>query len=384
MPRYPSQTSLPPLKEVFPQFEALQTDRPKVEQVTEMLKQIVSDNRTTHNLIFYSTRDIARFFQISQNTAAFAVQRLEMDGLLCRIRGSHTVMLGYHIITRSRIRAVVGLMSWVFALRFSETQGALTRLLAEELWPHQIALDIIPHYDLGDHRPDLDETLKKHLVDFVVWPFPFAHHKEHILYLQDRGIRSLVIGVEGIRSPFKPDILVDFQSSYEEILQFWKKDLGIRKVIAVTPREFTPRKRIKLFATIAQRMGFDCSIETSSYTLPAEILEREKKGKVGIALLDEHSLVEFTFYAPPIFEELARRHRILFGNGAIKVPFVPNGELRVDRIFIPMMPTEPRYTKPLIPAISKILTRWCCGDFTAKPAEVHSHVWTNSELWRYL
>lgn len=382
MPRYPSQSLLPPLANALPQFRALRSNRPKVEQIAEWLKQVIAENRTAHNFTFYSTRDIAAFFGTSQNTAALSVQRLESDGLLRRIRGSQTIMLGSDVITRSRIRAVTGLMSWIFAQRFSETQGGLTRVLAEALWPHQIALDIIPHYDLGDDRPDLNSTLKKHLVDFIVWPFPFNHHKEHLLYLQDRGVRTLVIGVEGIRTPFKPDILVDFRTAYEAILRYWEEQ-GIRRVIVVNPREFVPRRRIKLFASIARKAGFDCEVVASSYTLPAEVLAREKE-KIGIALLDEHAMVEFTFYDPPSFEKLARKNRVLFGMGNLNVPFVPACELRIDRVFIPLIPDKPAYVQPLVPAIVQVLNRWSFGDFSAKPIVLPAHIWTDSELQRYL
>ncbi len=383
MPRYPNQSPLPPLKKTLPQFRALQKDRPKVEQVATLLNKVIIENRTTHNLTFYSTRDIARFFNTSQNTATLAIQRLEAEGLLRRVRGSHTVMLGNRIIAQSRIRAVAGLMSWDFAQRFSTIHGTLIRHMAEELWPHQIALDIIPHYDLGERRPDLNETLKRHIVDFMIWPFPFDHHLEHLFFLQDRGIRSLVIGVEGVHTPFKPEILVDFRTPYEQLLQYWKEEHGIRRVIVVTPREFTPRRRIKLFSTIAREAGFNCHIESNSYTLPSEILAREEE-KIGIVLLDEHTMAEFTFYDPPAFVELVRRHRILFGNGNINVPFVPHGESRVERIYLRLLPSQTDSADALIPVIAETLVRWSFGDFTAKPKVVQAKFWENGELWRYL
>lgn len=383
VPRYPNHSSLPPLEKTLPFFRGLETNRPKLDQVAELLRQVVAENRTTHNVRFYSTRDIARFFNISQNTSAMSVQRLEADGLLRRIRGSQTVMLGKKVITRSRIRAVAGLLSWVFAQRFSEAQGDLTRVLAEELWPHHIALDIIPHYDLGDNRPDLNDRLKKHALDFTIWPFPFNHHKEHLPFLQDRGIRNLVIGVNEVRSPFQPQILVDYRTTYEQALRYWRNEHGIRRVLLIRPREFTPRRRIDLFAKIAAEQKMDCHVETSAYGLPAEILAREKR-KVGIALLDEHATAEFTFYHPAAFEELARRHRILFGNGSINVPFVPHGDLRVERIFVPITHGGSNSPRPLAPTISHVLTKWCDGDFSGDPIVIPSRFWENGELWRYL
>ena len=381
VPRYRGQSSLPALHKIFPDFSGLTNSQPKVKQVAHLLRPVALAHRTTHNLTFYSTRDIAEFFGISQNTAMRAIQALESDGLLKRMRGSNTLLLGRKVIARTRVRAVVGLMSWMFAERFSQSQQDLSRLLAEQLRPHHIAMEIIPHYDLGDERPDLNESLKRHALDFTIWLFPFAHHKDHLLHLQDRGIRNLVIGVEGIRSVFEPQILVDYLSSYKQLLNYWRDEHGINRVLVIQPREFTPRKRIELFAQTAVAMGFDCVVEPNTYTLPAELLARESQ-RVGIALLDEHSSAEFTFYDPPAFVELLRRHRILFGNGPINVPFVL-GEPMVDRIIVPIESMNP---KPafLIPLIVKTMVQWSSGNFAAPAQTIPTKLWTNDRLWRYL
>lgn len=352
-------------------------------QMADWLKTAILANRTTHNLTFYSTREIARFFGVSQNTAALTVKQLEGVGLVRRVRGSQTLMLGTKVITRSKIQAVAGLLTWIFAMRFSETHGELTLQLAEELWPHHIALEIIPHYDQGDNRPDLDERLKKHALDFAIWPFPFNHHQQHLLRLQDRGVRNLIIGEKGVASPFEPHVLVDFGTAYRDTLLYWRETHGIERVRVIQSREFSPRARTGQFAQIATDLGFECVVEANSYTLPAELLAREKQ-PVGIALLDEHSMAEFTFYDPPTFVKLLRRHRILFGNGNLNVPFVPNGELRVDRIFVPANDSHPSFKKPLLPAIAKTLVHWCSGDFSQPTQTIPAHLWENGKLWRYL
>lgn len=383
VPRYPDQSSLPALAQVLPDFVALDKKHPKLKQVTDWLRPVIQAHRTTRNLTFYSTRDLARFFGVSQNTAATVVKLLEGEGWLRRVRGSETLLLGSKVITRSKIRAVAGLMMWVFAQRFSEFHADLGRHLAEELWPHHIALEIIPHFDLGDNRPDLDERLKKHALDFAIWPFPFSHHKSHLLRLQDRGVRNLVIGTTSSDSTFGAQILVDFASSYKMLLRYWQKDHGIRRVVVIQPREFTPRKRLAIFAKIATEMGLECLVEPNRYELPAELLAREKR-RVGIALLDEHSMAEFCHYDPPAFVNLARRHRILFGVGSINLAFVPNGELRVDRIFLPATANHPSFKKPLVPAIGRTLVQWCSGDFSQPPQTIPTRLWENGKLWRYL
>jgi|GEM_PF-1991489 len=383
MPRYPGQSSLPPLETTLPGFQRLEPDRPKVGQVSDSLREVVMAYRTAHNLIFYASRDIARFFHVSQNTAALAVERLEQEGLLRRIRGSQTLMLGCRIITRTRIRAVAVLMSWVFAQRFSSFQINLNRTLAQALWPRQIALNIVPYYDLNAGEPDIDAVLRQHRIDFAIWPFPFPHHKEPMLALGDRGVRNLVIGVEGASLPFQPDILIDLRTPYGQLLQYWREEHGIRRVVIVSPREFAPRQQIALFAKMAREAGFDARLEPSTERLPGEILSREKE-KVGIVLLDEHAAVEFTFYDPPAFTRLLERHRILYGQAGLHVPFVVGGKYRVERIFIPLRWGHSIEEMPVVPAITERLAQWSYGDFSAGPHRLPAILWRRGELWRYL
>jgi DNA-binding transcriptional regulator YhcF (GntR family) len=383
MPRYPTKSALPPLVELLPEFVALDARSPKLKQVAEWLRTVIASHRTTKNLPFYSTRDLAKFFKVSQNTAALAVKILESEGLLRRVRGSQTLLQGTKVITRTKIRAVAGLMLWIFAQRFSEPHSNLTANLAESLWPHNIVVDIIPHYDIGDVRPDLNERLKIHGLDFAIWPFPFPHHRDHMLHLQDRGIRNLIISEHRSGFPVTPQIHIDYGPAYRELLAYWRADHKIEKVIVVEPAEFTPRQRLSTFVQIAQEMGFNCTLEKSSPDLPAAILARERK-KIGIALLDEHSMVEFTFYDPSTFVKILRKHRLLYGNGPLNVPFVPDGELRFDRIFVPMPKESRDPTKSLYPAIEETLVEWCSGNFQSAPRVIKPVLWRNTELWRYL
>ncbi len=384
MSRYPTKASLPPLEDLLPEFTGFVPGVSKLQQTTELLEQVIRAHRATRNLTFYSTRVIARFFGTSQNTASLVVKKLETDGLLRRTRGSHTIMLGAEIVTRSQIRAVAGLMQWSFAQRFSETHTSLALRLGENLWPHHIALEIIPHLDIGDTRPDMSAMLKRHAIDFAIWPFPFAHHREHMLRLQDRGTRNLVIGMDADVMPMEPTIIVEIIPAYRKVLNHWRKQYGIERVVVISPREFSPRGRINTFCELAKQMGFDCEIVPNTYTLPEELLANEKHS-IGIALLDEHSTAEFTFYQPHAFDQLVRRHRILLGNGSIHVPFITPGELRVDRIFVPIRqePLEGVQIQ-LCEAITQTLSVWCAGDYTAPPLRVQAVFWDNGRLWRYL
>jgi len=376
------------MAQLFPGFVSLEENRSKLNQIADWLRPAILAHRTSHNLKFYSTRQIATFFAVSQNTAALVIKDLEKEGLLRRVRGSQTLLLGTQIITPSPIRAVAGLLLWKFADRFSGWHSGLTQTLGEVLWPENIAFDIIPHYDLGEKRRDLDDVLKRHTLNFAIWPFPFRHHRDHLLRLQDRGIRNLVIGlepeVEGKTVPGPPDLIVEIAEAYRHTLNYWKEDHEIRRVLVVRPREFEPRGRIEFFAKLATEMGFDCQIVNSSYSLPAQLVASEKKC-IGIALLDEHATAEFVFYDPTAFVKLLDRHRILFGNECPNIPFAPHGERRVERIFIPNAPKPRKDAKiRLAAAVKQTLVQWCGGNFSTPPLRVTALAWTNGKLWRFL
>ncbi len=383
MPRYPTKSAFPPLEELLPEFAGLKRGSSKLCQIAELLVTLILAHRTTKNLTFYSTRELARFFGTSQNTAALVVKHLEGEGFVRRVRGSQTLVLGTQVVTRSRIQAVAGLMLWDFTQRFSETHMTLVRQLGDELRPHHIALEVIPHFDLGDQHLDMNVLLRRHALDFMIWPFPFRHHHDVMLRLQDRGTRNLVIGLDTSPLPFTRNIIVDFPTAYGELLDYWKDKHGIQRVLVVKPREFTPRNRINVFHQLALKMGFDCQVVSSDYTLPAEVLTTEKE-RIGIALLDEHSTAEFIFYDPPSFIKVARQHRVLFGNGSVNVPFVPNGELRVDRIFVRDDKVPDERGCSLCTAITQKLVQWCAGDFSAPAIHVPAQFWDNGKLWRYL
>lgn len=377
LPRLSHDTPLPPLSAVIPDFPGLAADRSKLSQIAAALRPVIAQYRGTRNLTFYPTRDLARFFRTSHGTAIQAVARLETEGLVRRVRGSRTLLMGAKTITRVPIRAVVGLPLWHFAQRFSPSHNSLARDLGRLLWPHQVVVDTIPHFDLGDNTPDLHVVLETHKLDFVVWHLPFAHHLDCILRLRDRGVRTLITGLDtGSPGGIVPHVIIDITAAYRQLLHYWKKQQGLKRILVIEPREFPQRTRIRVFSDLARQHGFECEIMPSAYALPRALLAREKS-PVGIALLDEYATAEFVFYDPPSFVKLARKHRILFGNGKVNMPFVPAGEITAERIFI-------HHDNSLEKAIIHVLMSWLDGDFSAAP--IHANAWFDRdfEIPRYL
>ncbi len=376
MPRSPIQSPLPALKKILPSFARLKTGRGKLDQVVVLLRKVAVKHRTSHNQTFHSTREIGRFFGVSQQTANFAVAALEKEGLLRRVRGAKTLLLGSHVIARSSIRAIAGFPIESIETHYSYTHTRLSREIGDLLWPHNIVVDLITYFDKAVSGPTLDERLHRHGIDFCIWVMPPPHRRETILRLQDRGVRNLVVNLDISESRIQSDIIIEVIEAYRQTLLHWKRRHGI-KTVRVVESALLPRKRIHAFVRLARELGMKCDVETCTPSLVGELHERYRDtATVGVVLLDEHAVAEFVFYDPESFVKLARRHRILFGNNYVNIPFAGHGELNIDRIILA--------AEKLLEAITGTLVRWRDGDFEGKPPRLRADTHFDALLWRYL
>ncbi len=376
MPRPPIRTLLPALEICLPDFTGFPADAGKTESIAGHLRSIVLKHRDATNLTFYTSRDIARFFGVCQQTATLAVGVLEKEGLLRRIRGSHTVITGKSNITRIPLRAVAGFPMGFVQSRYSYPHKRLSRDLSDELWRHNMALDIISYVEIGGHLPDFNKRLHGHGINFAIWISPHTHDRSAMLHLEDQGVRNLIVDYNTRTAGFKPDIIIDIMRCYAAFGRRWKTNYGIRKVLVIEPSEY-PTERIESFAKVMTQHGLECEVHKSTPTLAIELEETYRDADpIGIAILDERATAEFTFYAPAAFVALARRHRVLYGNNYTEVPFAGNGEILVDRISI----DHPTLTN----VICATLLRWLNKDYAHRPTKVATLPGYGIPLWRYL
>ncbi len=375
MARPPVKTSLPPLSDCLPDFKRLPPHADKRNTIAEVLRPVVVRYRQQRSFTFYPAREIADFFGVSLQTATLAMGVLEKEGLLRRIRGSHTIVTGIHDITRVKLRAVAGFpLGWIED-KYSYAHRRLSRELGDELWKHNISLDTIPYMEIGGHLPDFTERIHRHGINFAVWMTPLTHVRKTFLHLEDQGVRNLVIDLNTQTAGFKTQVVIDMVSAYETVALRWR-DSGITRVLVIEPSDYR-RERIKTFVQIFKRHGFACEVLKSSPWLASEIEATHRKGpKIGIALLDERATAEFTFYEPAAFVALARRHRLLYGNNYPEVPFAGHGETKIDRIFVDH--------DFLNTTIAALLVRWLNKDFAHEPVTVPTNTGFDVPLWRYL
>src|ERR1700677_5062814 len=125
--RKPISRKLPTLDSLFPRFRGVGKGDHGVEKATAQMQRAARLLRRNMNQSFYSMREAAGFCAVTVSTMGLVYQRLEDEGLVQRIRGSRTVLLGKAARSRYRTRRIVSvplqlssLVSSHFTRRFCE------------------------------------------------------------------------------------------------------------------------------------------------------------------------------------------------------------------------------------------------------------------------
>jgi len=344
MSRKFDRSSLPPLTEVLQTSPA--PDRNNLRHAIRELRELALKLRGKENLPFYSMRELSTQMGVPLRTIAIAIENLEAEGLLLRLRGSHTKLLGVNAQPLKPISGVIGMPVCIFGLRHFIYRRHLTRLLGDALWQKAISTDTILYWEYEDLDHEFIERLLRHRIDLNVWFQPLRQNLDAIAYLKDRGVRSVVIGDLEITNP-APDIAIDWQPAYERVLTCWKNERGIRRIVLVEGERNTAA-RGRFFEGIAATYGMKCSRRQSSPELAGEIARQTPlPADTAIALFDDHASTDFSLRDPDAFLNLADRHRILFARDVPSIPFAAAGSFSCERLAYP--------TKEIIDAVSSIV-----------------------------
>lgn len=374
MARPPIQSRLPALSVQTGEFDPHQS---KASQIALRLRAIILENQSTRSTVFYPLREIADTFQVSLRTANLALKILEREDLLVSVRGSHSRIPGRKEWGTQPARAVVGLPLWMFGIRYSLIHRYLPLELGKRLWEQNLALTTVPFSEVADQRSDFDTNLSKHRMDFAVWLFPFAHNRNTILHLNDRGTGNLIIQHSSDPRVLPPDLVVQHNSAYAQVLRCWKHTHRIQHILIPRGNEYA-RGRGPAFARLAGEFGLTCEELPCTPELPGRLgSSRQSRAQhVGIALLDEPATAEFCHFDPPAFTRILRRHRVLFGNNTINLPFIPDLQFDAERIFI-----KP---EPLARGIALQFSRRLSGGKPARPLEIRAEFNPAWPLHRYV
>ena len=191
MTRKPVTRSLPALRSLHPRFSGFDPAGNSRDALTQHLRRTIARVRLDTSHPFYSIRQVAGFFGVSLKTVAGAYEKLEAEGLLTRLRGSHTLVQGRVLQPRHPVRGVVGVPIYLQPLVIGTDWRFFIMRLEEELRRYHFVTDFI-FYRTGENE-DLAERLLEHKLDMVLWYVPTQAHVQTMLRLRDGGIRLVVL-----------------------------------------------------------------------------------------------------------------------------------------------------------------------------------------------
>ncbi len=250
---------LPPLREVLPAFQALPTRHTQVFALLESVRELARKLQTTEPQPFYSTRQVAAFFGVSQPTVVRVYRELETEGLLARRRSTVTMLAPRERRPRVAVRGVVGIPIWTYGHSHYSDWRLFFMRLEEHLRRHAFVADFI-FFQMNDpSRPDYLEKFLAHELDSLIWLYPLPTYTQLMLQLADQGVSITVVVDRRTHFPF-PTYSVSWEQAILRTLKTWKTQ-GVRRIItAGSPPEVTSLE------PLVQRAGLE--LETTVITPP--------------------------------------------------------------------------------------------------------------------
>lgn len=335
MARQFDRSALPPLSKAF-RPRALVSDENGQARAVREVRRLAESLRREGSLPFYSMRALATALGVSLRTMALAFEQLEREGLLVRLRGSHTRLMGTAARPLRPVAGVVGMPVWLYGLRHFMYRRTFAHGLGDTLWPHALTVDTILYWENEDRSPDFADRLLRHHMDMAVWFQPQRHNQDAIGFLKDHGVPCLIISDRENPCGLPARIEIDWEPAYGQVLRDWKTRRGVRRVILVEGDPETA-PRLRFFDSIARRHGLACERRKSSHKLAGELAGDTGLGPdTAIALFDDYASTQFPLRDPNAFLHLVDRHRLLFAREFPSLPFVGPKRFNCDCLLYPM------------------------------------------------
>lgn len=290
---------------MVPGFRGLSREHTQIFALLEHLRAIAGRLRTSEAQPFYSTREAAAFFGVSQPTVVRVYRELEAEGLLARRRSTLTMLTPLERRPRAPVRGVVGLPIWSYGhSRHSDWRLFFVRL-EEHLRHHAFVADFIFFQRADPQLPDQVDRYLNHELDALIWLYPLPAYTPLMLQLADQGVAVAVVVDQRARFPF-PTFGVSWAQAVQDALKAWKAQ-GIRRIcVAGNAPDATP------IVPAVKRLGFE--MIPSGKAMHAEDILRRCRGMhdLGVLLPDPawYAALPGGAHAQP-FLELLQRHRTL-------------------------------------------------------------------------
>ncbi|EIQ01385.1 hypothetical protein OpiT1DRAFT_05961 [Opitutaceae bacterium TAV1] len=329
--------SLPDFPTALGKFSGFPKGKSHLHIITGKLRTLARRLRRTKPTPFYPMREVADFFQTPLGTISAVYQTLEREGLLNRLRGSQTMLMGKTTVPKDAVRGVVGIPIWLHSIMVLPYTRTFTMVIEEQLREKGYVADFIFHRTKTEENdPEFALRLLRHRLDVVVWHSPSAGAKQNILSLRERGVRVLITERAEIENKF-PVILYpqDYQPAYREMARCWRKS-GIRKIwLWSSPAHLRGQFEIDIFRSLMSEHGMPVEITGAEpEQLLAGIRGEKRKSDVGVVFLDTTNSEQICNREPQVIEEMAGLARIGFCMGTMRSPYLCARGVRADVVML--------------------------------------------------
>jgi hypothetical protein len=304
----------------------------KTDQILSILRSVGVETQLDHPQPFYSIRDVAAHFHVSQSSVGEIYRRLEQEGLLSRVRGSKTVLQGLKYDRRLQVRGFVGLPASLSSFITLQDYRMFFIRVRRELRMRGFATAMLLFEGDEAGTPAFAERLKAYEVDTVLWFEPRKKIQAAVLRLSDGGIR--MIGVTEDASPILPcRYHLRREQALRSLLEQWKTLPRLQKVTLVQSRQHRAAAVEEMVQVILDELDIPWSVATFNDHRSGAFLRTLLKSKTSALIFASSSLASmFSFRAPGSMTELISTHRVGLMGGPVNMPFAKLPDVRVDLI----------------------------------------------------
>jgi len=325
--------TLPPLADVIPSLPDSTSEGSRQLALLEAMRKAAKALRKKDSMPFYSMRQVASQFGLPLRTVALVYETLELEGILNRIRGSKTDLVGKTSSPRTPVRAIVGIPIWLHAMVVSPYSRVLHIEMEDRLRESGFVADFIFFRGEEGNEPDFAQRLLRHNLDKVIWHTPHPLASNVLLSLKDHGIQQIII--QSNESPTcipVPTYLQDWQPSYREMAQVWRAS-GISRVVVPDPVYLPSKRAMKMFTATLAKHGLEVDVcESSASALQHKVSSHRKKANIGVAFMDQLGADAICNEEPVILEEIINSVRVCFCRGPIRMPYFNHRLAKADII----------------------------------------------------
>jgi hypothetical protein len=336
--------SLPSLESLAAEAQQWQPQDNFSERLAILLRRTVQRARGKQPLAFYSVRQLARAFQLHHSTVATVYARLEADGLLVRVRGTHTI-----IPPRQRTSAkhlVVGAPIWLPGLTHLPDWQLFFVELQDELSRQGAVADVIFYRQGEEVRPEFIRRVKAHRPDVLFWlePHP-VDDKQVVHWLADTGLALFTVRDRPVM--FRGGgYWTDRRRAYETGLREWAA-AGIRRVLLPRSLASEPGMSDPHLDEALRGFEFTVSRPAQGRMSADDFLLSLARPDSGVIWLDAFTHLWWSRSAAAAIHQLYRSTRVMLMRSRNLGPETP-ADARVDALHLDYRALARRVARDLV------------------------------------